>query len=438
MDDSHLAADSSSSSKSEDPGQVSLSIDLGPVGVLARTAQMTPTRLVLRFVSSNADTVRDTQLISGRSAIAKVYSLASQRQWTLNIVGRDQRDSILYSGTKAFDVLPRTTTDVGLSLDAGYSSIRVHFPVLDSMTRFVLRVDGAVWVDSTVAMQKRVGDTIKADHDYLSASSAGVAHPFSFRVYGKPWGIDTLLYSLDTTLNVVSGQSATRVLTLKWAGIKVPPSGAADLQVTLGSVGQLVFQVGYGDSSDYGIPWNSKIDYGSLVDPRDGQSYRTIKIGTQTWMAQNLNFAGSVDKPLGVCYDGKPEMCNKFGRLYNWGESTEYASPSAGNIRGICPFGWHVPSGLEWRELPASGTALASSAGWSGANGTDEFGFRVLPAGEVYSTGEDANSGSKAVFWTSTYASALGAYKMEIAPSQTSVPVITYKTNGYSLRCVKD
>jgi len=124
-----------------------------------------------------------------------------------------------------------------------------------------------------------------------------------------------------------------------------------------------------------------EIERGQITDPRDQQTYHTIKIGTQTWMAQNLSF--KMDKS--PCYSNKDSNCAKYGRLYNWEEANK-----------ACPAGWHLPSAEEWEELIAyvgketAGMKLKSASDWgTGENyiaGTDEFGFSALPGGLGFRT----------------------------------------------------
>lgn len=140
--------------------------------------------------------------------------------------------------------------------------------------------------------------------------------------------------------------------------------------------------------SDFGIPWNVNATYGELVDSRDGQKYKTVRIGNQVWMAQNLNYVtyGS------FAYSNSSDSSAKYGRNYTWysamGAPT-YETTIPPGIRGVCPSGWHMPSDTEWTTLEQtartvySGSplkALQSTSGW-GTNGTDNFGFRLLPAG---------------------------------------------------------
>jgi hypothetical protein len=223
-------------------GNVSVSVNLGQVGVLARALQMTPTRLILSFTSDES-VVRDTIAISGSGTVLKSYNFASGNEW-LYVEGRDQRDSVLYSGWSNFEVVAGTTTNVNVYLNALYSSLRVKYPVVDSLYRFTLSVDGANWGDSTVAQGTRRGDTVKMSHDYLSASMYGTEHLFSLKAWGRDQGKDTVLYALDTLLPIESGSNAGHGLNLKWVGSSRP--GQASLSVVIGSVGQVVIQVGYG------------------------------------------------------------------------------------------------------------------------------------------------------------------------------------------------
>jgi len=119
---------------------------------------------------------------------------------------------------------------------------------------------------------------------------------------------------------------------------------------------------------------------GSFVDQRDGKIYRTVKIGNQTWMAENLNYKISNS----WCYDNDNSNCEKYGRLYDWNTAVR-----------VCPAGWRLPSLQDWMILinavsnvEMAGIELKSTIGWSNnGNGTDKFGFSALPGGAFFSTG---------------------------------------------------
>ena len=141
-------------------------------------------------------------------------------------------------------------------------------------------------------------------------------------------------------------------------------------------------------------------EYGELVDGRDGQVYKTVSIGTQIWMAQNLNY----ETANSYCYNDNASNCIKYGRLYTWAAAMDSAGTWSANgegcgdgktclernpVRGVCPEGWHLPSKDEWETLftavdgkSTAGTKLKSTSGWNrNGNGTDDFSFSALPAG---------------------------------------------------------
>ena len=128
---------------------------------------------------------------------------------------------------------------------------------------------------------------------------------------------------------------------------------------------------------------------GTFTDPRDKKKYKTVKIGDQTWMAQNLDYNANGS----VCYGNKAANCTKYGRLYDWATAKE-----------ACPSGWLLPDSVEWSFLLESvggedeaGKKLKAKSGWNKweepvfvpgqkvvshpGNGTDKFGFAALPGG---------------------------------------------------------
>ncbi len=164
-------------------------------------------------------------------------------------------------------------------------------------------------------------------------------------------------------------------------------------------------------SSSSAVPSSSSVGGGSsatFVDDRDGKTYKKVTIGTQTWMAENLNY----DVPnnaadVCICYDNNPANCTKYGWLYNWAAATK-----------VCPPGWHLPSQAEWNVLTAyiggantEGKKLKAASGWnSNGNGTDNYGFSALPGGVGYSEGTFNYGGDYGTWWSASEDNATDAY----------------------------
>ena len=189
-------------------------------------------------------------------------------------------------------------------------------------------------------------------------------------------------------------------------------------------------------SSSTAAPCNvdgeNNCNYGTLTDTRDGQTYKTVVIGEQTWMADNLNY----ETENSYCYDDDPSNCSKYGRLYTWVAATT-----------VCPSGWHLPSTTEWKTLftavggsSTAGTVLKSTGGWfNDGNGTYAFGFSALPAGLRNGTGGYYYEGDYAYFWSSTEYYSNYAYSMYLYYGYDFAGLDYYnKDFGRSVRCVKD
>ena len=151
------------------------------------------------------------------------------------------------------------------------------------------------------------------------------------------------------------------------------------------------------------------IEHGTMTDERDGQVYTTVKIGTQWWMAENLNYAYTVPiknleyslDSASFCYNNDPDYCFKYGRLYVWKAAMDCENNNNCKnynddlkSRGICPEKWHIPSVNEWKTLfdIANNFAidLKSTKEWlDDGNGSNVFGFNVLPAGFIDNTGHE-------------------------------------------------
>lgn len=211
----------------------------------------------------------------------------------------------------------------------------------------------------------------------------------------------------------------------------------------------------------------------SFTDTRDGQTYKTVTIGTQTWMAENLNYAytgvpynyrGYTSDSTSWCYEDAPANCTKYGRLYTWaaamdsvgewstnGRGCGYGSTCSPTlpVRGVCPKGWHLPRRSEWEALfttvggsSTAGKKLKSLTGWcNSSNGTDAYSFAALPAGLRDGYGHYEDEGYYAFFWSSTERNGYFAYSMALYYVNDNAFLYTYdydNSNGFSVRCVKD
>ena len=169
----------------------------------------------------------------------------------------------------------------------------------------------------------------------------------------------------------------------------------------------------------------------TMTDSRDGKVYRTIKIGNQVWMAENLNF--KIDSSY--CYNDSSKYCKKYGRLYSWAAA-----------KRACPEGWHLPTIDEFETLFAAvggqstaGKKLKSASGWKkDGNGTDDYSFTALPAGGR-STNESFYGGDGgAYFWSSTeYGKNRSYYIFLNYQDDEANEVDYYRDDGMSVRCVK-
>ena len=200
------------------------------------------------------------------------------------------------------------------------------------------------------------------------------------------------------------------------------------------------------------------VEMGSITDSRDGQTYKTVKIGSQTWMAENLNYKTANS----YCYKDNDSNCTKYGRLYTWIAAIDSAklykdkSIECGvgktcslpdTVYGICPLGWHLPTQAEWITLftavggqSFAGYYLKSQTGWYyRGNGIDYFGFSALPAGRGYFNIEFDLIGEYAIFWSATQMNDEWAYIMGLSHDSYGADLAhNSKIMGQSVRCLKN
>jgi uncharacterized protein (TIGR02145 family) len=199
----------------------------------------------------------------------------------------------------------------------------------------------------------------------------------------------------------------------------------------------------------------SGVVYGTPVTYQ-GETYKTVVIGTQTWMASNLNYEAKGS----VCYKNSEDSCTVYGRLYDWATAMDIDEKynkeewreSDVKHQGICPDGWHIPSDTGWATLinfvggsSTAGTKLKTASEWSdngekSGNGTDDYGFAALPSGTGYFDGSFNNVGKEARWWSSSNDNATGAWNRGMSYKNENVYRYgsSKRQNTYSVRCLKD
>lgn len=199
---------------------------------------------------------------------------------------------------------------------------------------------------------------------------------------------------------------------------------------------------------------NRSSSCGDMMMDQDGNRYKTVLIGSQCWMAENLRTSkyrdgstipnvtgnsqwGSLTTGAWATYENSAANNATYGKLYNW-----YA---VADRRNICPVGWHVPSDAEWTMLSTHlgtdpGHKMKSTSSWlNNGNGSNTSGFTALPGGSRFEDGGFSALMSGGYFWSSNeIGSDLALYRM-LGYGHTRVDKIYYyKVRGFSVRCLRD
>ena len=202
-----------------------------------------------------------------------------------------------------------------------------------------------------------------------------------------------------------------------------------------------------------------------------GEIYPTIQIGIQCWFSKNLNVGNminsfsSVDSQLNnqilekYCYNNDSLNCSIYGGLYQWAEAMQYQNGASnttnlptsitGNVKGICPIGWHLPSDVEWSNIEsalggstvAGGAMKSTSSLWTTPNSgaTNSSGFAALPSGYRSTGGNFGFVNNYPYFWSSTENSSIQAHSRYLHYNFPTVYRNFYsKLHGFSVRCIKD
>jgi uncharacterized protein (TIGR02145 family) len=234
------------------------------------------------------------------------------------------------------------------------------------------------------------------------------------------------------------------------------PSGAKiGIYIGIVVISAIIVVVGF---SGTGSANKDSQDGQTMTDPRDGQTYRIVTIGSQTWMAENLNFEYSVKNQswrYGSCYNFN-EDCKTFGRYYTWAAAMDSAGKYSSNgkgcgfykacsptypVRGICPEGWHLPDATEWKTLyKAIGQnpfAMQAKGHENWKKATNTSNFSALPGG--YDSHEGfIGDGKEASFWSATKYDNHLAYHWDVDANDAALYYYDDNSYGRTVRCVKD
>ena len=207
----------------------------------------------------------------------------------------------------------------------------------------------------------------------------------------------------------------------------------------------------------------------TFTDSRDGKIYQKITIGSQTWMAENLNYAASGSKcgNGSSLSDSNTVSCDVYGRLYTLATAMDNSASStaaSGGVRGVCPSGWHLPDNAEWDELyryadgtsgaeshyssPTAGRYLKAKDGWNncGPAGSgksylceDAYGFSALPGGDGYANGSYNYVGDYGGWWSANGYDSGSAYHRNMNNNSERAGCSDRYGDGlFSVRCVED
>ena len=180
---------------------------------------------------------------------------------------------------------------------------------------------------------------------------------------------------------------------------------------------------------------NDSTNTGTFTDVRDGKTYKTVQIGKQIWMAENLSYNPGNGS---WAYDNNSSNEAIYGRLYNWETA-----------KTVCPSGWHLPSDSEWTQLTdyLGGEDIAGgklkengTSHWNPPNdgATNETGFTALPGGSYY-YGTFSYIGRYDTWWSATELNPIYAwYRIMSFGSSSVLRYYSNEESGFSVRCLRD
>ena len=212
-------------------------------------------------------------------------------------------------------------------------------------------------------------------------------------------------------------------------------------------------------SATYSIPtkgaqFNPNINYGSMTDPRDGKTYRTVEVDGKTWMAENLDYAGTTIGST-YCFNMDDRFCNIYGRLYDREAAMQdisctyksYCNLGKDTVQGICPDGWHIPLRSEGQRLATivNGKAapLEALKGWGNdtlvvTNAKDSLGLSFIGSGDLVDNLGFRSIGAFAFTWVHDEGNTQTYILVRSRDNETIVRSYNDYKMWQSVRCIKN
>ena len=261
---------------------------------------------------------------------------------------------------------------------------------------------------------------------------------------GVTYVLDLANCEVESSSSEENGESSSSEATTPSSSEKVEESSSSEIASSSSEkITSKIYDCGIYDciTTKY---LNPDIEYGEYLDSRDNQVYRTVQIGEQTWMAQNLNYASNESR----CFSDNLDRCAIVGRLYHWADA----------IR-VCPEGWHLPDTTEYNTLvdyvtkekpdySVMNSLSSKSTKNSDFKGYDFFGFSIIHGSGyywysqgIYDTG--ALFRAYSYFWTASESNRINLPAENYARIRSTYSAAfskptELKANAYSVRCIKN
>lgn len=203
-----------------------------------------------------------------------------------------------------------------------------------------------------------------------------------------------------------------------------------------------------------GAQFNPNINYGTMTDPRDGKTYRTIDVDGKTWMAENLDYAGTTIGSS-YCFNMDDRFCNIYGRLYDREAAvqdskctyTAYCNLGKDTVQGICPDGWHIPLRSEGQRLTVitngKAAALEALKGWGNdtltvTNAKDSLGLSFIGGGDLVDATGFRDIGAYSFTWLHDESNTQTYLLIRAKDDESLVRGFKTHKTWFSVRCVKN